>query len=147
LSKKNFVIDTNVILYSPNCLETFDDNNVYIPAVVLEELDKLKSSYDMKGYHAREFIRKLENLRESGNLLNGVPLQKGGTLYVKFYNNHNHLPDDFATSKNDNFILGVALDIKIILPMKLYLFQGCKLKNKSRYNGSKIWGLLSWQKQ
>ena len=112
MSKKNFVIDTNVILYSPNCLETFEDNDVYIPAVVLEELDKLKSSYDMKGYHAREFIRKLETLRENGNLLEGVSLQKGGNLYVKFYNNHNHLPEDFATNKNDNFILGVALDIK-----------------------------------
>lgn len=112
MSKKNFVIDTNVILYSPNCLETFEDNDVYIPAVVLEELDKLKSSYDMKGYNAREFIRKLEIVRENGNLLEGIPLQKGGNLYVKFYNHHNNLPEDFATSKNDNFILGVALEIK-----------------------------------
>jgi PhoH-like ATPase len=112
LSKKNFIIDTNVILYSPNCLEAFEENDVYIPAIVLEELDKLKSSYDMKGYHAREFIRKLESLREYGNLLQGVLLPKGGTLYVKFHNTHNLLPEDFATSKNDNFILGVALDIK-----------------------------------
>jgi PhoH-like ATPase len=112
LSKKNFIIDTNVILYSPNCLETFDDNDVYIPAIVLEELDKFKSSYDMKGYHAREFIRKLELLRSQGNLLNGMPLQKGGNLYVRFYNNIHNLPDDFSNSKNDNFILGVALDVK-----------------------------------
>lgn len=113
MSEKNFIIDTNVVLYSPSCLETFEDNNVFIPAVVLEELDKLKNSYDMKGYNAREFVRKLETLRKNGNLLEGVKLPTGGTLYVKFYNNHNNsLPADFIDSKNDNFILGLALEIK-----------------------------------
>ena len=33
---KNFVLDTNVIIYSPNCLETFEENNVIIPSVILE---------------------------------------------------------------------------------------------------------------
>ncbi|MDY6820965.1 MAG: PhoH family protein [Deferribacterota bacterium] len=112
MCKKNFVIDTNVVLYSPDCLETFKDNNVFIPAVVLEELDKFKNTFDMKGYHAREFIRKLELIRKNGNLLEGVGLKTGGTLYVKFYNGTNDMPNEFCNSINDNFILGVAQDIK-----------------------------------
>lgn len=110
--KKNFVLDTNVALYSPRCLDTFENNNIYIPAVVLEELDKLKTNYDTKGYNAREFIRKLEILRKSGNLVVGVALSAGGKLHVRFYNNSIKVPDDFSESKNDNYILGVALEIK-----------------------------------
>lgn len=47
-SLKNFVIDTNVILYSPNCLETFEENNVIIPSIVLEELDNFKRHKESK---------------------------------------------------------------------------------------------------
>ena len=110
--KKNFVLDTNVALHSPNCLDTFENNDIYIPAVVLEELDKLKTNYDTKGYNAREFIRKLESLRKSGNLVDGVALPAGGKLYVKFYNDSIKVPSDFSESKNDNYILAVALEIK-----------------------------------
>jgi hypothetical protein len=40
-AKKNFVIDTNVILHDYNCLKNFQENDIYLPIVVLEELDKL----------------------------------------------------------------------------------------------------------
>ena len=41
-TKKNFVIDTNVILHDYNCLKNFQENDIYLPIVVLEELDKFK---------------------------------------------------------------------------------------------------------
>ena len=41
-AKKNFILDTNVILHDFNCLENFEENDIYIPFVVLEELDKFK---------------------------------------------------------------------------------------------------------
>jgi PhoH-like ATPase len=41
-SKKTFVLDTNVLLHNPYSLYSFEDNNVVIPAVVIEELDKFK---------------------------------------------------------------------------------------------------------
>ena len=41
-TKKNFVIDTNVILHDYNCLKNFQENDIYLPLVVLEELDKFK---------------------------------------------------------------------------------------------------------
>ena len=39
-TKKNFVLDTNVILHDYNCLKNFQENDIYLPLVVLEELDK-----------------------------------------------------------------------------------------------------------
>lgn len=41
-TKKNFVLDTNVILHDYNCLKNFQENDIYLPIVVLEELDKFK---------------------------------------------------------------------------------------------------------
>jgi PhoH-like ATPase len=40
--KKNFVLDTNVLLHDPRSLFSFDDNNVVIPIYVIEEVDKFK---------------------------------------------------------------------------------------------------------
>ena len=45
-AKKNFVLDTNVILHDYKCLFNFQDNDIFIPIVVLEELDKFKKGND-----------------------------------------------------------------------------------------------------
>jgi PhoH-like ATPase len=111
-SRKNFVLDTNVILYAPHCLETFADNNIHIPAIVLEEIDSLKKSGDLRGYNAREFIRLLERYRLTGNLRDGVRLDSGGMLYVGLSDATAAIPPDFPNSRNDNIILGTALGIK-----------------------------------
>jgi PhoH-like ATPase len=107
---KNFVIDTNVILYSPKALETLDNNDIYIPAVVLEEVDSFKKGVDLNGYNAREFIRKIEEYRESGDLLNGAKLESGATLFIAFHDklSRDLVPDEFTQRKNDNLILGIA---------------------------------------
>ncbi|MBN2231374.1 MAG: PhoH family protein [Deltaproteobacteria bacterium] len=109
---KNFVLDTNVILYAPHCLETFADNNIHIPAIVLEEIDSLKKSGDLRGYNAREFIRLVERYRLTGNLRDGVRLDSGGMLFVVLSDGAAAIPPDFSNSKNDNIILGAALGVK-----------------------------------
>lgn len=111
-NKKNFIIDTSVILHSPYCLDSFDDNDLHIPAVVLEELDKLKNGFDSRSYNAREFIRLLEEYRAMGNLLKGVKLKSGGQLFVRFHTDENSMPADFKKNVNDNFILKTALNVK-----------------------------------
>ncbi|MCD4679554.1 MAG: hypothetical protein K8S00_04125 [Bacteroidales bacterium] len=63
--KKIFVLDTSVILYNHNSINSFDDNDVAIPITVLEELDNFKKGNDNKNFEAREFIRILDKL--SGN--------------------------------------------------------------------------------
>lgn len=77
---KTYVIDTNVLIQAPYALECFEDNNLVLPLVVLEELDGLKKSDGEKGANARATVRKLEEYRQKGDLLQGVKLAKGGTL-------------------------------------------------------------------
>lgn len=79
---KTFVLDTNVLLHSPVALDVFDDNQVVLPMVVLEELDKFKTQSSELGRNARESIRKLDALRQGGKLSKGVSLAKGGLLRV-----------------------------------------------------------------
>ncbi|MDF1536596.1 MAG: PhoH family protein [bacterium] len=113
---KNFVLDTNVILYSPNCLETFQENNVIIPSMVLEELDNFKRHYDPRGFAARQFSRQLDDLRQRGDLLKGVETDAGGKLFVRFYDEDVHLPREMqvtsAKTASDNMILNVALSVQ-----------------------------------
>jgi len=110
--KKNFVLDTSVILHSPYCLDSFEDNNIYIPAIVLEELDKLKTGFDSRSYNAREFIRQLESYRSTGDLLGGVKLKNGGKLFVRFHIEDKGAPIELGKNINDNFILKAALNLK-----------------------------------
>lgn len=80
--KKQFVIDTNVLLHNPDCLFAFEDNEVVLPIEVIEELDRFKRQGDEKGRNARQVIRSLDRLREAGRLGDGVALQNGGVLRV-----------------------------------------------------------------
>ena len=113
---KNFVIDTNVILYSPNCLETFEENNVIIPSIVLEELDNFKRHYDPRGFAARQFSRQLDDLRVQGDLLEGVETGHDSKLFVRFYDESITLPREMeivgAKTASDNMILNVALSVQ-----------------------------------
>jgi PhoH-like ATPase len=83
--EKFFVLDTNVLLHDPNALFSFADNAVVIPIDVLEELDRFKNENTEMGRNARTVIRALDQLRRSGNLHDGVRVQKtGGRVIVDF---------------------------------------------------------------
>ncbi|MBN1864453.1 MAG: PhoH family protein, partial [Victivallales bacterium] len=71
---KTYVLDTNVLLHNPHSIKSFEDNRVILPMVVIEELDKFKSSNNELGRNAREVIRMLDQLRGKGSLGDGVPL-------------------------------------------------------------------------
>jgi PhoH-like ATPase len=80
---KHFVLDTNVLLHNPNALFMFAEHEVVIPFDVIEELDKFKTGTDDLGRNARTAIRHLDQLRQSGNLAEGVAIeQTGGRLRV-----------------------------------------------------------------
>jgi len=85
MAKKNYLIDTNVLLHDPNSLYAFEDNNVYILISVLEELDKFKTAPGETGANARKVAKDLDALRERGNLNDGVNLDNGGMIYVTTY--------------------------------------------------------------
>ena len=82
-AKKNFVLDTNVILHDYKCIENFQENDIYLPIVVLEELDKFKKGSDQINFNAREFVRELDLLTSNDLFLKGASLGPGkGTLYI-----------------------------------------------------------------
>ena len=105
---KTFVLDTNVLIQSPYSLLSFEENELVLPLVCLEELDNLKTDEGERGSNARECIRFLERLRLSGNLLEGVPLSNGGTLRIEQNYTNIALPGDFQESKHDNRLLKVC---------------------------------------
>ena len=80
-AKKNFVIDTNVILHDYNCLKNFQENDIYLPIVVLEELDKFKKGNEQINFNAREFLRELDlyltRLRYGGRYSKMINLSHG----------------------------------------------------------------------
>ena len=81
--KKNFVLDTNVMLHDYDCLSNFQENDIYIPITTLVELDKFKKGGEQINYNAREFVRKLDALTSDDFYLKGAQLGEGrGTLYV-----------------------------------------------------------------
>ena len=75
---KHYVLDTNVLLHSPNSLLAFAENAVVVPVDVLEELDKFKSLNDELGRNAREAIRILDRARTQGNLRTGAKINEDG---------------------------------------------------------------------
>ena len=83
--QKTYVLDTNVLIQSPEALEAFEDNHIVLPLAVLEELDGLKNAEGEKGRSARQVIRFLEELRSQGSLVEGVSLPGGGTLRLGSY--------------------------------------------------------------
>ena len=76
-TKKNFVIDTNVILHDYNYLKNFQENDIYLPLVVLEELDKFKKGNEQINFNAREFVRELDLLTSDELFSKGVSLGEG----------------------------------------------------------------------
>lgn len=114
-NKKVFVIDTNVILHDFNCLYKFQENDIVLPIVVLEELDHLKKGDNQINFHAREFTRELDKL-SGDNLFNGgISLGKGlGKLSIetgKAYSDK--LKVSFPEPTPDHRILAIAEDVKV----------------------------------
>jgi len=108
--KKNFVLDTNVLIHNPQALLSFADNNVVLPVTVIEELDHFKISPDKKGMHARQVLREIDDLIKKGALDKGAKMSNGGTLIIAF-GPKDQMPDvDFALA--DNKILSVAWDLQ-----------------------------------
>jgi len=110
---KNFVLDTNVLVHDPDCLEKFEDNVLIIPFPVLEEIDKLKSKPGSLGQRARQMNRKLDEIRKNGDITKGVKLNSGGFIKILMFTDFNvALPPFMAEHYKDNAILLYTLELK-----------------------------------
>lgn len=112
MSRKTYILDTNVLISDPDAINAFEDNIVVIPTMVIEELDNQKDAPGDKGYNVRRAIRNLHELQKEGKLKEGVPVGTGGTLIV--YGPKLNLSADqniFDDEKVDNRILRLAQNI------------------------------------
>ena len=106
--KKNFILDTNVLLHDPRSLYGFDDNDVVVPIYVIEEIDNFKRDLSSLGRNARQVSRFLDEFRQAGHLRDGVPIGPGkGTIRVLIA--ERKLPPELADGHSiDDKILAVA---------------------------------------
>ncbi|HBC37876.1 MAG TPA: ribonuclease, partial [Porphyromonadaceae bacterium] len=112
-NKKNFIIDTNVILHDYSFIENFEENDIYIPFVVLEELDKFKKGNEQINFNARAFVRELDLITDDNLFKQGADLGVGrGKLYiVNSVKTHDKIIEAFPERTPDNRILSTVLDV------------------------------------
>jgi len=109
--RKNFVLDTNVLLHDPGAFEAFEDNVVNVPIHVIEEIDQFKKELSELGRNARHVARTLDEYRMKGRLGEGVELPNGGMLRVLF--SAKEIPLGLqAVHSMDNLILAVAMQLR-----------------------------------
>lgn len=111
---KIFILDTNVLLHDHQCIYNFQDNDVIIPIVVLEELDKFKKGSDQINFQAREFVRQLDQLAGEKLFTEGVPLgpDKGRLFIATGKDFPQVMNDSFSEKTPDHRILAIAIFIK-----------------------------------
>ncbi|NMM64685.1 PhoH family protein [Clostridium sp. P21] len=110
--KRTYILDTNVILYSPGAIFTFGDNDVIIPEIVLEELDSFKKQKNDLGANARHAARIIDKLRRDGKLNDGVDMPGGGKLRVEMNHHDTEIPLSWDKSKADNRIIQICKALK-----------------------------------
>lgn len=112
--KKNFVLDTNVILHDYRCIFNFEENDVYIPMVVLEELDHFKKGNEQINFNAREFSRELDLLANEQLFKKGVEIGEGmGRLYIMTNMEYpSTMSKIFFEKTSDHSILAASLQLQ-----------------------------------
>tara|TARA_B100000686_G_C16735995_1_gene943615 strand:- start:45 stop:1379 length:1335 start_codon:yes stop_codon:yes gene_type:complete len=119
MAKKNYLLDTSVYLTDADAIFAFDNNDIFIPLKVLEEIDKHKKRQDSVGSNARRIIRTLDELRGIGNLQKGVRLDKGkGIIRVMSYEAlaGSIFPPDLDIRVPDHVILATAKAVQQTQP-------------------------------
>ncbi|OBS29793.1 phosphate starvation-inducible protein PhoH [Tepidimonas fonticaldi] len=118
--KRLFVLDTNVLMHDPSCLFRFEEHDIFLPMIVLEELDNNKKGMSEVARNARQASRTLDALAASanGDIRQGLTLaalgngEASGTLFFQTELLPHALPDDLPQGKADNQILSVVQALK-----------------------------------
>lgn len=112
---KLFVLDTSVLLFDHNAISNFEDNDIVIPIMVLEELDNFKIGNETKNFEARFVIRYLDKLSENKGLDEWIPLGKNkGRLKIAMNINLNGIDAEkiYGSGKTDHKIINIALSLQ-----------------------------------
>ena len=121
---KIFVLDTNVLLHDPTSVYRFEENDVYLPMMTLEELDNNKKGLSEVARNARQVTRTLDEIVSSHTeaIGKGIPLASpshklaSGRLFLQTEAIANDLPIGIPTAKADNQILAVLIHLQRLNP-------------------------------
>ena len=113
---KLFVLDTNVLMHDPMCLFRFEEHDIFLPMIVLEELDGHKKGMTEVARNARQTSRSLDALAgaKDADITKGLKLdttghrEAGGCLFFQTKPLDYTLPVSLPQGKADNQILGVV---------------------------------------
>jgi PhoH-like ATPase len=118
LDRKSFILDTSVLLYDKDSIHSFPENDVIIPLVVLDEVDRFKEKSGILGEYARYVNRYLDDLRDRGSLHEGISLASGQTIRVEI-NHYGNVPHGLDPLSADNRIIAVAHELSKSLDQKV----------------------------
>ena len=108
--RKTFIVDTSVLLYDKCSIHSFPGNDVVIPLIVLDELDRFKDKPGLLGEYARYVNRYLDDLRNVGSLHDGVTINHDQTIRVDI--DIHEIPASLDGNTGDNRIIAAALALK-----------------------------------
>lgn len=115
-AKKIFVLDTSVILYDHDAVNSFQEHDVAVPVLVLEELDNFKSGNDTRNFEARNFIRLIDQASKNQLINKWFNLKKNSLgkfkIVLEEHPKKVNAEKLFGEGKFDNRILNTALYLK-----------------------------------
>ena len=112
MAKKIYVLDTSAYLTDYRVIYSYGSNDIIVPLIVLEELDKCKKRANGVGVNARSIIRIFDELREKGNFQKGIRIRKGAGLIFTKSPDLNELPIGYDPNVPDHQIIATALTVK-----------------------------------
>ena len=139
---KIFVLDTNVLMHDPSCLFRFEEHDIFLPIMTLEELDNHKKGMSEIARNARQTSRMLDEMLAS----DGVDIDEGidlygpsskqacGRLFLQTEAISAELPQGLPTSKVDNQILSVVIHLQKKFPKRpvILVSKDINMRIKSR---------------
>lgn len=124
-TNKIVILDTNILIYDPYSLFSFDESHLILPMVVLEELDEIKAEHSEFGHNARMAIRFLEQISKLGHMIQGVEIDNHNCPFlldfkkkfksfvqVVFWHKQEKMIPELIENSNDNKILSICLEAK-----------------------------------
>tara|TARA_Y100000310_G_scaffold297699_1_gene330931 strand:- start:533 stop:1822 length:1290 start_codon:yes stop_codon:yes gene_type:complete len=112
-NRKTLVLDTSVLLYDKESIHSFPGNDVVLPLIILDELDRFKEKPGLLGESARYVNRFLDELRSHGSLQDGLHLPQHDQI-IKVVTNNKPIDtlEHLDLDRGDNLIIATALEYK-----------------------------------
>jgi len=126
--KRLFVLDTNVLMHDPTSIFRFAEHDIYLPMVVLEELDRGKKGMSEVARNVRQVSRFLDEMMSGASKADidaGLPIphlgsngvdKEHGHLFFQTRPHKEHLPETLPGNTPDNSILAAAVDLQQQFP-------------------------------